>query len=309
MSKRILGACLALSTLLACEESRVTTAATKPQPVIVTPRPIVVESIMPAKPVDAGVIHIDPIALAHNQPTVDHLTHARQLMADGESRAALEAARKAVFNAPDDEDALQLVATLARRKSELALAAEAWGRLARLRLDDATPLVQQARTLYRMHDFTGAAMAGREAVTRDSEHAEAQHVLGLAQLGMGELQGAIDSFERTVALAPEHGWAYNNLGFACLQANQNERAVSALQTATVLLPTVALAHNNLGVALERVGRGNEARGAYLQAMDLSPKYLKAHLNLRRMAKALPVDAQELQPLAPETGEPSPNFEP
>jgi Flp pilus assembly protein TadD len=291
MSNKVLAACIAALSLVACEEQqppapRVTTVVA---PVITSKAPPLVRdagaplAVLPRLQFDAG--QFDTLALVHDTPTVDHLARSKQLVADGDVKGALVEARRAVFTAPDDQETLTQVAKLARRVGQNELAAEAWGRVARVELADATPLVQQGRALLDTKDFAGAIMAGREAVARDEGNPEGYQVTGLGQLSLGELTGAIASFEKAVELSPQHGWALNNLGFAYLRANENAKAVEVLERASALLPTVAYVQNNLGVALERVGRGDEAKAAYQHAMDLSPKYVKARVNAARVAKA------------------------
>lgn len=290
MKTKLLAACCAALSFAACDEGGppktripvvmkkdVITSAKPIAPVIPTPPPV--ETVH----VDAGFS--DPLVLAHDTPAVDHLARAKVLAAEGDVKGALTESRRALFTTPTDEETLTFTAKVARRAGQPELAAEAFGRIASFRTDDATPLIQQARALIAMKDHAGAVIAGREAIARDEGNPEAWQVTGIAQLGMGELPGAIASFKKVVELEPNHGWALNNLGFAYLRANQNEQAADVLERAAELLPHVAYVHNNLGVALERTGRGEEAKTAYQQAMDLSPKYVKARLNADRVAKA------------------------
>ncbi len=289
--KKLLATVSAALLFTQCQSNppRVAAKPPSPPPAIVTsaPPPAPSPILVAAAPRDAGAV--DPLALPSETPGVDHLGRARSLRALGDVKGALTEARRALSADAHDEDALEIVATLAKQRKNHALAAEAFGRLAALRPDDTTPLVAQARQLHALKDYAGAVMAARAALERDPEHVEALHTVGLAQLAMGELQGAITSFERTVELSPSHAWALNNLGFAYLRANRNEDAVDALTLAAEALPAAASVHNNLGVALERTGRKDEALVAFQHAMDLSPKYVKARINVGRLAKAM-IDA-------------------
>lgn len=289
--KKIVVAALAALSLYSCTEE-----PNPPKPV--TPSKVVVVKTEPVMVRDAGApltvvtppkeeIPADPLVLAHDDKNVDHLGRAKSLSGDGDVKGALIEARRALFSNPADVETLTVVARLSRRAGHPEFSAEAWGRIATIQDTDATPLIQQARALVALKDYSGAVMAGREAIARDPGNAEAFQVTGIAQLAMNELSGAIASFEKAVEIEPNHGWAQNNLGFAALRANQNDKAVKALEKAAELLPNVAYVHNNLGVALERTGRKEEAKTAYQQAMDLSPKYVKARINVARMAKVTP----------------------
>lgn len=290
MSKKLVAAALATLSLTACEPSpkpaavAVISSKVVPLPVL-PPRVEGRDAGRPASVVPEEAAPVDGLVVAHQTPDVDHLGRSRLLALEGDVGGALLEARRALFTLPADVETLRLVGQLARKAGQPQLAAEAWGRVARLVPEDATPVVQQARALLQLKDLAGAVLAGREAVSRDPGLAEAHHVTGLAQLAMQELGGALASFQQAVALDGDHGWAHNNLGFAALRANQNELAVGALTRAAELLPHVAVVHNNLGVALERTGQPDGAKVAYQRAMDLSPRYVKARLNAERVAKA------------------------
>jgi Tfp pilus assembly protein PilF len=292
MSNKLVAVCVAALTFTACQEP--TLARPKPTSMAVVPAPVA--PVIASKPTPAPEPVVQPaperfdagtpdsLALAHDAPGVDHLARARQLLTDGDPKGALTESRRALFTTPDDEDALAFTAKVSRRVGQPLLAAEAWGRLGRVRSSDALPMLQQARALFQAKDWAGTVIAAREALARDPESAEAYHLAGLGQLSMNELTGAISSFEKAVALSPEHGWALNNLGLACLRANENPRAVEVLGRAVALLPTAAQVQNNYGVALERVGRLEEAKHAYQASMDLSPRYVKARVNAARVAR-------------------------
>ena len=285
--RKILAAALAALSITACQEPAPRSVI--PSKVVTLTQPVartleVRDAGAPISLVPVEVTPVDSLAIANDALNVDHLGRAHQLSAEGDVKGALLEARRALFITPSDVETLSTVAKLARRAGHPELAAEAWGRVAAISADDALPLIAQARALIQLKDYSGAAMAGREASTRDSGSVEAFQVIGIAQLAMNELAGAIASFEKAVELEPNHGWALNNLGFTLLRANQNERAVIALEHAAEVLPQVAYVQNNLGVALERVGRGDEAKAAYQHAMDLSPKYVKARINAARVAK-------------------------
>ncbi len=270
----------------ACDESPKPKTAVAP--VIASKKSVPVQVAAKPQTVDAGSIDfaavVDALALPHETPSVDHLSRARTLEQGDDLNGALIEARRALYTSAADENAVELVAKIARRTGKPALAATAWERLATFRPDDALPLIQQARALFQAKDFTGMIAAAREAIARDSESAEAHHLAGLGQLSRGELTQAMASFERAVEIAPEHGYALNNLGLTYLRANENVKALEVLERASSLLPNISYVQNNYGVALERTGHRDEAKSAYQHAMDLSPKYVKARINAARVAK-------------------------
>jgi tetratricopeptide (TPR) repeat protein len=304
MTKKILSALVATLALAGCDEA---TEPPKLKPLNKTAEAIEL-SKKPAvkpRPTDAGQLtRVEPepelpkdaLALEHDQPKVDHLARAQELKAVSDLPGALSEARRALFSDGTDEDALQLIAKLAPRTGNPAMAAEALGRIAQMHPDDAVPRIAQTRALIIARDFKAAIVSGHEAVKLDSQNVEAWHCLGRAHFSQGDLPSAIIAFEKAVELDPKHGYALNNLGLAYLRANENPAAAQVLERAAEQLPNVAYVQNNLGVAYERMGHLDAAKEAYSRATALSPKYVKAKVNSARVARVqiTPDDVEELQ---------------
>lgn len=300
MKKTILAACIAAS-LWGCDGPKQQTPVVVQTPVstrkiAVAPTPAVTDagSFVAAKPHElAPPQKLEGLGIAHEQPDVDHLMRAHSLRETGDLSGALTEARRAVYTSPTDEEALRFVAKLGTITGQHRLAADAWAAISEVNVDDALPRIQEARARLRAKDAVGATVAAMDAIARDPGIPEAHHVHGRAALSRGELQEAIDAFEKAVALDGDHGHALNNLGFAYLRANENASAVQVLSRAAAILPNVAYVQNNLGIALERVGRTEEAKLAYTAATSLSPKYIKAQVNMNRVAKLrIPVEATD-----------------
>ncbi|HZN93783.1 MAG TPA: tetratricopeptide repeat protein, partial [Myxococcales bacterium] len=205
---------------------------------------------------------------------------------------ALAEARRAVHDSPQDDQALDLAAKLARQLGQTGIAEEALSRVVAIRADDPMPVIALARVVLSTGDAERAAKIGQQAVARDPENPEAYHVTGRAMLSADQLQGAMVMFGKAVEIKPDHGYALNNLGFTYLRANMNDEAVDVLSKAAELLPNVAYVHNNLGVALERAGRKDEAMAEYMLSTTLSPKYVKAMINSERIKKTASLSIDE-----------------
>ena len=301
MHKPLLAASLLAAAIFGCDDHTKSTAP-PPRPHVASPaRPVrvpvpapEVEAPVATAAVDSGtpVAPPDMVALAHPPDTANHLERAKALKTGGDFHGALAEARRAVADAPQDDEALDLAAKLARQLGQTGIAEEALSRVMAIRTDDAIPVIALARVVLSTGDAERAARIGQQAIARDPENPEAYHVTGRAMLSADELQGAMTMFGRAIELKPDHGYALNNLGFAYLRANMNEEAADALTRAADLLPNVAYVHNNLGVALERVGRKDEAVAEYQLSTSLSPKYVKAVLNSERLKKTASLSMDE-----------------
>jgi tetratricopeptide (TPR) repeat protein len=292
--KKLVAAAAAAFAFAACEEPKKPTVTPTAPPVIVSKLarpPAIPDSGVPLV-TTVPVVPTDPLAIAHETTSVDHLARAKELMNEQDLKGALTEARRALYSMPGDSETLEVIAKLGRQARQPGLSAQAWSRLAEQRPTDAIVCIKQARAHLQAKELEDAISAGKEAASRDPGNPEAFQVTGLAQLATGDLSGAITSFKTVIALQPDHGYAMNNLGLAYLRANLNDEAVEILEEAIEHLPSVAYVHNNLGVAYERVSRAEDAKHAYQVAMDLSPKYVKAKLNAARVAKS-PVEPDGL----------------
>jgi Flp pilus assembly protein TadD len=251
--------------------------------------------VLPA-PVATELPLEDVLPLGHEHLSrINHLARARTLRELGDLSGALTECRRALYDTPDDEETLRTIARLGQLTGQEHLSVLALERLGRLRPDDASPLIQQARLLTTLGRYEDAVHVGAEALSRDPEDPKAYQALGRAHLAAGNLPEALQRLQQAVHLAPEHGHALNNLGFAYLRANQNAQAAEVLARAAALLPHVAYVHNNLGVAYERLGRTEEAQAAYSHATRLSPRYVNARLNASRMNKLARLDVPPSSP--------------
>lgn len=104
----------------------------------------------------------------------------------------------------------------------------------------------------------------------------AQNYLGTIAVNEGNLNEAIDRFEKTIALQPNHYKARTNLAVAYIHLNKPELAVEQLERAVGIEPGYHLAHNHLGVAYIRKGDYVGAIPHLRRALELSPGYPDAH---------------------------------
>jgi Flp pilus assembly protein TadD len=137
-----------------------------------------------------------------------------------------------------------------------------------------------------------ASAARDEAVTATKNSPDswvAWNTLGRAELALGELDKAKDTFNEAVDLGGSP-YAWNNLGFTLLQQGKNQEAVDALENATYSDDpdddgrgeyAEGYMWKNLAVAYERVDRLAEAEMAYENAVHSGDKSAKKPLALLR----------------------------
>ena len=105
------------------------------------------------------------------------------------------------------------------------------------------------------------------------------NILGAANIGLRNLDGAIASFSKAVQIRPGFAPAHNNLGVALKDQGRLPEAVASFSKAVQLKPEFAEAHNNLGIVLKNQGRFTEAIASFGKALQIKPDYAEAHNSL------------------------------
>jgi tetratricopeptide (TPR) repeat protein len=114
------------------------------------------------------------------------------------------------------------------------------------------------------------------------------HELGNALLEQGDLDGALEAFERAIAIAPAFAWGYNGAGVALHRKHKFDDAVDAFTTALRIDASYGTAADNLGVLLRELGDLREAKRWFLRAVELEPDNGRF---LRHLADHEPIDAR------------------
>ncbi len=122
-------------------------------------------------------------------------------------------------------------------------------------------------------------------MTLKPDFVEAHNNLGNASKARGDLDEAVASYRRALALRPDSAPAHNNLGVALSEQGRLDEAVASHRRALELEPGYAEAHNNLGNAFQGQERLDEATACYRRALELRPDYAPAHNNLGNASKA------------------------
>jgi len=139
-------------------------------------------------------------------------------------------------------------------------------------LEAASKLAQAGR-------FGDAARLYREFLTRNPDHAEAIHFLGICLVRSDRRDEGLPLVERSVGLAPANALYRQNLGLLLAEAGEPAAAAAQFEEILVLEPGNATAHNYLGMARQKLGRLDEALASYGEALRLRPGDAAAANNL------------------------------
>jgi len=116
-----------------------------------------------------------------------------------------------------------------------------------------------------------------------AEIAWAWNNLGLARAARGDMLGAIDAYDRAIALDPGLAPAYSNRGNARAALGDMLPALADHTRATELDPDYVAAWHNRAVDLEELGRYAAALDGYRKVLSLDADHPGAHVGLATAA--------------------------
>jgi tetratricopeptide (TPR) repeat protein len=109
----------------------------------------------------------------------------------------------------------------------------------------------------------------------ESGSAEAWMALGLEQANQGQLEAALASWEKALALDPQLAPAWHNRGSALGNLGRLEEALACFEEATRLNPRDALAWFHQGAILEMLEAPLSAIARYQVSLDFDPQLQEA----------------------------------
>ena len=131
-----------------------------------------------------------------------------------------------------------------------------------------------------------------KALLIKSDYTEVHYNLGVAFQKNFQIDKAIKHYEIAISLKHAYPTAHNNLGLIYLGRNQIESAVKSFEWAVAYSPEYAEGHNSLGAGLQELKKFEDAKQQFEKAISLNPNYAQAHHNLGILSEmlGLPEDA-------------------
>jgi choline-sulfatase len=195
----------------------------------------------------------------------------------GDLQRALELSRKMVTARPDMQIAQEMLAFFLNQNDRPDEAIAVLQRnVAAGRGNDATKI-----RLGLMLSETGRAREAIEVLEPLSNRNDTDllNAYGIALADSGNLQGALQQFQRVLTLDADNARAYQNLGIVALRAQQPARARQYLDRALSIDARLPLALNALGVVHAQGGDFGAAIDHWSRAVAIDPGLLDALYNL------------------------------
>ncbi|MDQ6887907.1 MAG: tetratricopeptide repeat protein, partial [Gemmatimonadota bacterium] len=126
--------------------------------------------------------------------------------------------------------------------------------------------------------FAEALREFRIAIDRGADEALVTRAMAEVHLLSGNPRGALELYDRALALGAPTAQLHCERGVAQHQGGQHEDAAASYRQALDLDPDHAVARNNLGVALHHAGDSRGALAAFEEVVARRPDFVKAMLN-------------------------------
>lgn len=145
--------------------------------------------------------------------------------------------------------------------------------------DSAAQLRRQAVACLNRGEYGRASTRLLKSLEFEPGHATALTNLGAARRALGDLPGAIASYQAALEIEPDSAALGFNLANALKEAGRIDDAIARYEQVIASHPGFLRALNNLGLAYKQAGRAGQAEAAFQKALEIDPVYGAALRNL------------------------------
>ena len=184
---------------------------------------------------------------------------------------------------------LLMLADMAVGEKDLVRASQLYEAAIRCKPDDPLPHYKLANALKDQGQLDAALDEFDRAVALDPKYANAHCNRGVVLQRLNRFEEALASYAQTVALHPEDALAHYNAGTLLRELQRPEAALASFARAIAASPTYAAAFYNRGMLLQEQGEWDAALADYDRALTIDPRFAQCHVargNLRRERKEL-----------------------
>jgi tetratricopeptide (TPR) repeat protein len=147
-------------------------------------------------------------------------------------------------------------------------------------------LLEQANSLEKRGDISGAIAGYQRVLQREPANIDALFLLGQAYFDQGQLKAGSELFRKIVTLRPNHAHAHVLLGMALAQLGKPEEALASLDKATSADRNFAMAFGIKADILAALGRDREAVENFQRVLALKPDIAEVHYNFANVLQRL-----------------------
>ena len=147
--------------------------------------------------------------------------------------------------------------------------------------------IQSAVDVYKSGDLTKAEFLCKKLIEANPKVDFLYNLLGLILAGQGNIQTAIEYYNKAIKINPNFAMPYNNLGLLYVNHKFDYKKAENLYKKSISLdPKILEAQNNLGSLYNTLNKFEEAIDCYKKAILINPKIEYIHHNIANVYLAM-----------------------
>ncbi len=144
---------------------------------------------------------------------------------------------------------------------------------------------QRGVQYHRSGNLKVAEQLYRDVLSKEPNHPDALHLLGVLAMQMKQPAVAANLINRAISINPGKGIYYGDFGKALYRCGKRDAAIQACRKAIELNPEDSEAHNTLGRVLNKAGKTAAAVAHFQNAIRINPRYAEAYFYIGRILEA------------------------
>lgn len=236
--------------------------------------------------IDESMFYLDK-AISLNPGYAEALIHRGLIkLARNDKLEALSDLETAHNLKPHIEQIWDLVISLKLEFQQYSEAIPILERIVKTEPNNAKNIAILAQCNQSLGNLDAAIDSYQKALEIKPDYVDVYNNMGVCLKGKNDLDAAINSYKLALQIKPDFADAYQNLGNALQDKGDLEAAIENYKQSLKLKPDNAEAYNNMGNALQDKGNLKAAIGSFKQALKVEPKYADAAWNLSGTSKTI-----------------------
>jgi tetratricopeptide (TPR) repeat protein len=195
----------------------------------------------------------------------------------GQLALAKAAYEQVLLKNPKHYDALYLLGVVATQTKNPALAAEFIGKAIEIN-PNPDAFYNRGIVLQELKQLDDALASFDKAIALEPNFADALNNRGTVLQELKRLDDALTSFDKAIVLEPNFADAFYNRGIVLQELKHLDDALASFDKAIVLEPNFADAFYNRGTVLQELKRLEDALASFDKAISLKPDFAEAFYN-------------------------------
>jgi predicted O-linked N-acetylglucosamine transferase (SPINDLY family) len=143
-----------------------------------------------------------------------------------------------------------------------------------------------AISLFKNDQYDLAQKQCTHILSRNPNHPDALHLLGLIVAKTGRIDKAIQLIQKAIQIFDLYSVYHSNLAVFLAKIGDFEKSIAHYQKALKIKPDDPGVLNNMGMALFYQKKLEQSRACYIQALEIKPDYYEANVHLSMVYESL-----------------------